>query len=95
VTLTGHDTIRARTAQAQLEAIRSRLIGQAERDLAKAELYQNSKRQGERNSAPIVARRGLDAINAVALLDTVIYPPTTPRRAYPPATPRQANQAWS
>ena len=36
---------------------------------------------GERNSAHMYARRGIDGGNAVALVDGVIYLPTTPRRA--------------
>ena len=40
-----------------------------------------SRRQGERNSTGTYVDRGLAAINAVALLDRVTYPSTSPRRA--------------
>jgi hypothetical protein len=59
---------------AQLEQIRTRLLAEAESSLAAAERCRVSKRQGERNNTGIYVDRGLTAINAVAVLDQVIYP---------------------
>jgi hypothetical protein len=55
--------------EAALDAIRQRLLAEAEKDLAAADRYRLSKQQGERSSAPIIARRGLAAVQAVELLD--------------------------
>jgi hypothetical protein len=80
----------ARNPQAVLEAIRERLIAAAEGDLAATDPYRCSKRQGERSSAPIIARRGLAAIQAAALLDQVIRKAAEPRWAHLEAAPRRA-----
>lgn len=80
----------ARNPQAALGAIRERLIAAAEHDLAAADCYRCRKRQGERSSAPIVARRGLAAIQAVALLDQATWKAVEPRRAHLEAAPRRA-----
>jgi hypothetical protein len=81
------------TTAGVLEQIRQRLLAEAENSLAAADRYRVSKRQGERNSGPIYVRRGLAAIDAVNLLDGVIYSPTPPRRAQQPAAPRWAMPA--
>jgi hypothetical protein len=52
-----------------LEQIRTQLLAEAEHDLAKAEHYQHSRRQGERNSVRIYLERGTVALRAAALIE--------------------------
>ena len=73
-----------------LDQIRSQLLADAEKSLAAAEQLERIKRECQQKDARIYAQRGLDTIQAVALLDEVIYPPATLGRAQPLATPRRA-----
>ena len=80
------------TVAVVLEQIRTQLLAEAEHDLAKAELYRNSRRQGERNSVQIYVERGTVAVEAAAMIEQVTGQ-AVPRRAMTETPPRRAMTA--